>query len=102
MKFIKKVPNLCLSKRLQDTFKCFFYIEPGTYHEVCKFLSKTLPESVCIRSFSGAYFPAFGLNTERYSVSLRIQSECWKVRTRKIPNTESFHAAEGNYSSKID
>ena len=33
--------------------------------------------------FSGPYFPAFGLNTERYGVSLRIQSECGKIRTRK-------------------
>ena len=31
---------------------------------------------------SGPYFPAFGLNTERYFVSLRIQSECGKIRTR--------------------
>ena len=33
--------------------------------------------------FSGPYFPAFGLNTERYGVSLCIQSECGKIRTRK-------------------
>ena len=33
--------------------------------------------------FSGPYFPAFWLNTERYFVSLRIQSECGKLRTRK-------------------
>ena len=33
--------------------------------------------------FSGPHFPAFALNTERYSVSLRIQSECGKIRTRK-------------------
>ena len=33
--------------------------------------------------FSGPYFPAFGLNTERYFVPLRIQSECGKLRTRK-------------------
>ena len=26
--------------------------------------------------FSGPYFPTFGLNTERYSVYLRIQSKC--------------------------
>ena len=33
---------------------------------------------------SGPDFPAFGLNKERYSsVSLRIQSECGKIRTRK-------------------
>ena len=29
-------------------------------------------KSVRIRSYSGPCFPAFGLNTERYSVSLRI------------------------------
>ena len=31
---------------------------------------------------SGPYFLAFGLNTKRYSVSLRIQSKCGKIRTR--------------------
>ena len=29
------------------------------------------------------YFPSFGLNTERYGVSLHIQPECGKIRTRK-------------------
>ena len=33
--------------------------------------------------FCGPYFPEFGLNTERYSVSLHIQSKCGKIRTRK-------------------
>ena len=46
---------------------------------------------VRIRSYSGPYFPAFGLNTERYSGSLRIQSECGKIRTRIIPNTDTFY-----------
>ena len=32
-------------------------------------------KSVRIRSFSGPYFPAFGLNTERVGVSPHIQSE---------------------------
>ena len=32
---------------------------------------------------SGPYFPAFGLNTERYSVSLHIQFNCGKIGTRK-------------------
>ena len=31
-------------------------------------------KSVRIRSFSGPYFPAFGLNTKRYSLSLHIFS----------------------------
>ena len=49
-------------------------------------------KSVRIRSFSGPYFPAFGLNTERYSASLRIQSEGGKMWTRKTPNRDTFHA----------
>ena len=34
-------------------------------------------------NFFGPYFPAFGLNTERYEVSVRIQSECGEIQTRK-------------------
>ena len=49
-------------------------------------------KSVCIRSFSGPYFPAFGLNTERHRVSLHIQSECGKIRTRRFPNTGTFQS----------
>ena len=48
-------------------------------------------KSVRIRSFSGPYFLAFELNTVRYSVSLRIQSKCGKILTRKTPNTDTFH-----------
>ena len=48
-------------------------------------------KSVRIRSFYGLYFPAFGLNTEIYTINLRIQSECSKVRTRKIPNTDTAY-----------
>ena len=33
--------------------------------------------------FSGLYFPVFGLNTEIYSVNIRIQSEYRKIRSRK-------------------
>ena len=41
---------------------------------------------------SGPYFPAFGLNTERYFVSLRIQTEGGKIRTTITPNTDTFYA----------
>ena len=52
---------------------------------------------IFIRSFSGQYFPAFGLNMERYmGVSLRIQYECGKIQTRKSPNTDTFHAEFGD------
>ena len=49
-------------------------------------------KSVRIRSYSGPHFPAFGLNAERYGVSLCIQFECGKIRTRTTPNTDSFYA----------
>ena len=47
--------------------------------------------SVRIRSCFGRYFPAFRLNTERYFVFLRIQSECGKIRTRITSNSDTFH-----------
>ena len=40
-------------------------------------------KSVQYRVFSGPYFHVFELTTERYSISLRIQSEYGKIRTRK-------------------
>ena len=49
-------------------------------------------KSIRIRNYSGPHFPAFGLNTERYGVSLRIQSECGNMRTRITPNTDTFYA----------
>ena len=60
-------------------------------------LSRTLKEllhcvkSVRIRSYSGQYFPTFGLKRELYGVSLRIQSKCRKIRTRITPNTVTFY-----------
>ena len=51
-------------------------------------------KSVRIWNYSGSYFPAFGLNTERYSASFHIQSECEKLRTRQTPNTDTFHAVD--------
>ena len=55
----------------------FYYTKRFNFHCV---------KSVRIRSFSGPYFPAFGVNTER------IQSEYAKKRTRKTPNTDNFQA----------
>ena len=67
-----------------------------------------LVKSIRIWSFSDLYFPAFGLNTERYSVFLPIQSECGKIRTRKTPNTDAFHKVHiisvtvNNWSATIE
>ena len=49
-------------------------------------------KSVHIRSYSGPHFPVFELNTERYKVSLRIQSECGKMQTKIIQNKDNFYA----------
>ena len=51
-------------------------------------MSRHNVKSVRIRSIFGPYFPPFGLNTEIYSVKLRIQSECGKIKTRKTLNTD--------------
>ena len=44
--------------------------------------------------FSGPYFPVFGLNTDIYSVNLRIQSKYRKIRTRK-------NSVFGHFSSSV-
>ena len=55
-----------------------------------------------IRSNSGPHFATFGLNMERYSVSLRIQSECGKMRTKITPNTDTFYEVNtGNVRAKF-
>ena len=58
----------------------------------CLQLNLHYVKSVRIRNYSSKYFPAFGLNTERYGVSLCIQSQCEKIRTRITPNMDTFHA----------
>ena len=47
-------------------------------------------KSARIRSYSDPNFPAFGQNTKRYEVSLRIQPEYGEMRTRITPNTDTF------------
>ena len=61
------------------------------------FLICIFPHSDWIWKFT--YFPAFGLNTEIYSVNLHIQSECGKIRTRKTPNTVPFHRGKLLYKT---
>ena len=51
-------------------------------------------KSARIQSYSFPHFPSFGLNTERYRVSLHIKSKCRKMQTRITPSTDIFHAVE--------
>ena len=55
---------------------------------------------LCIRSYASPYFPVFGLNMERYSVSLRFQSECGKMRTRITSNTDTFYEVTASSKHK--
>ena len=54
--------------------------------------SLTLREKCLSPSYSGLYFPAFGRNTERYQVFLRIQYQCGKIQTRITSNMDTFYA----------
>ena len=58
-------------------------------HQPCT----TLREKCPYLELFWSHFPAFGLNTKRCGVSLRIQPECRKMRTRITPNTDTFYPA---------
>ena len=50
-------------------------------------------QSSRIWSYSALHFPRIRTQYgERYEVSLPIQSECGKMRTRITPNVDTFHA----------
>ena len=51
-------------------------------------------KSVHIRNYSSPYFPAFGLNTERCSKDVRIQSEYWK-------KTDHNNSEYGHFSGSV-
>ena len=52
--------------------------------------------SVQVRVISGPYFPVFGLNTEIYSVDLRIQFEYKNIRTRNNSLFGHFSCSGGD------
>ena len=60
-------------KGLQWTATSGAYFEP-CQTSVMEHIVKHCVKSVRVRSYFGPDFPIFGLNTERYEVSLRIQS----------------------------
>ena len=84
LKVLPLLANICHKIFYENTISNLVKITHlAIYHHCVK--------SVHIRSFSDPYFSAFGLKTEIYSVNLRIQSECKKIRTRKIQNTDNFY-----------
>ena len=86
-----------------SNFTEIFYFAPSILFQICTicqyvWLTLTPGENCCIQKYSGQHFAAFGLNTERYSVSLRIQSECGKMQTRITPDTDTFYAVRWLFS----
>ena len=65
-------------------------------------------KSISIRSYSGPCFPAFKLNTEKYSLFLHIQFERRKIRTKKTWHAVTFYPVLGEFvlhfyrSSKVE
>ena len=88
--------RLNFSSEIWNRFCFMFYspMVPTSKTFVKTFLFHCI-KSVRIRSYSCPHFPAFGQNTERFSVSLR--SGCGKIRTRIAPNTDALYAV---FSSK--
>ena len=57
-------------------------------------------KSVRVWVFSGLYFSAFGLNTDIYSVNLRIQFKCGKTWTRNISECGHIPSSEKSLGKK--
>ena len=68
---------------------CHFFFNKSTFHTAWK-VSK-------YGVISGPYFPVFGLNTEIYSLNLRIQYEYRKIRTRN--NSVLWHFSRSDICS---
>ena len=81
----------CVYDYLYFTTKIFHITNNFTFISNNDFKNAHCVKSVRVCSFSVPYFPAFRLNTERYGVFLRIQSEFGKIRTTETPNTDTFH-----------
>ena len=84
---------LIMIKCFFSFYNFFFYTQRVlVFHLLRGFCNVLCVKSVRIRSYFGPDFPAFGLNTERYPVSFRIQSEYGNIRNRITPNTDTFYA----------
>ena len=87
MSIIVRKVQKCTKNLYQVNSKDMKTASMKMYSTLSKF-NTLLKEHYCVKLpkygvFSGPYFPAFGLNTERYRVSLLILSLCRKIRTRK-------------------
>ena len=89
-KFFSKCSFWWLVPRLPNEFSDFFCKKRVIFIFFC--CTCHCVQSVRIWSYSALHFSSCGLNTERYSVSIRIQFECGKSWTWINPNAKTFNA----------
>ena len=82
---------------VKDSLRDVPEVQSERGHLLCKGLTAWKVSKYGV--FSGLYFPVFGLNTEIYSVNLRIQSEYRKIRTRN--NSVFGHFSRSAYISAL-
>ena len=88
--------SFCLILKAFHALVCSVYyldLNTNTFAEVSlnvtsSFKSFHWDKSYLIRSYSGPYFPAFGLDTERYGV---YPAQMWEIWTRITLNTDTFY-----------
>ena len=89
--------NKCVNMIIMYTFDLECLIKKPTYFQSAHpdSIDQHCVKSVRMRSYSGPNFPAFGLNTERYSVSclmlLTFVKDFWQVKPNLlITNLEAY------------
>ena len=79
-RLIHSLREVCQNKVFNNSHAAFIW-ENTTARKVSKY-----------EVISGTYFPVFGLNTERYFVSLRFSPNAGKYRPEITPYLDIFHA----------
>ena len=87
--FFNQLISLMIYRNKVGKFKKSLYTFPITLT-----LRKKLPCPDIFWSVLSRIWTDYG----EIGVSIRIQSECGKIRTRKAPNTDTFHAVHFTYS----
>ena len=86
---MKKIVNLASEKLKKDNHApCYDHTQGGQIHRVTDFVEFHVFPIIAATLHEKCTYSEFFW----YGVSLRIQSECSKTRTRKTPNTDTFHA----------
>ena len=79
-------------------YELYFYTIVNYIRCSSQLLRKKCPYSELFWSAFSPHFAAFGLNTERYGVCLRIQSKCGKMRIRISQSARVWENANHNNS----